>query len=94
VSRPDYVPAAWDSNPPIDRWRGIYDLRDRPGEHLNKITIREMKKLVRNSIFPHARLTIIGFGDQHSFLRLLNPLRHVLFLQEVFHSYVVEEFRK
>ena len=94
VSRPDYVPTMWDSDPPIKRWQGIYDLRDRPGEHLNKITLREMKKLARYAAFPHSRLNILGFGGNHKLLRVLNPLRHIPVLQEVFHSYVVGEFRK
>src|SRR5688500_14154117 len=43
LSRPDYVPNHWDSDPPTERWNGLYNLRDRPGEHLNKLTVREMK---------------------------------------------------
>lgn len=31
VSRPGYVPTRFDSNPPVERWLGLYNLRDRPG---------------------------------------------------------------
>ncbi len=94
VTRPDYVPSRFDSDPPLDRWRGIYNLRDRPGEHLNKITIREMKKLVRYSIFQSGRLTVLGFTAKHPLARLLNPLARIPILQEVWHSTAVCECRK
>jgi len=94
VSRPDYRPTAFDSDPPIERWRGIYNLRDRPGEHLNKITISELKRLVRYTIFRSATMRIVPFGSRNPLVRLLNPLRHVPVLQEVFHSGVVVELMK
>ena len=94
VTEPDYQPTRFDSDPPIERWRGLYDLRDRPGEHLNKLTLREMKKLVRHSIFSETRMTVVGFGRKHPLLRLLDGLRHVPLIQEVYHSLVVVECRK
>ena len=92
ISRPGYEPTRFDSNPPVKRWEGIYNLRDRPGEHLNKITIREIKRLLRYSVFRENHLEIIGFKQFP--LSWVNPLRHVPLLQEVFHSYVVAECRK
>jgi 2-polyprenyl-3-methyl-5-hydroxy-6-metoxy-1,4-benzoquinol methylase len=87
VCQPDYKPTEWDSDPPLARWEGLYDLRDRPGEHLNKITIRQMKKLVRYAPFRRGKVVPIGFRDAR--LRWLNPLRHVPIVNEVFHSAVV-----
>jgi len=92
VSRPDYQPSMWDSDPPIARWEGIYDLRDRPGEYLNKITIRQMKKLVRYSSFPVGTLHVLGFRNPK--FKWLNPLSSIPWIQEVVHSFVVGEFRK
>jgi 2-polyprenyl-3-methyl-5-hydroxy-6-metoxy-1,4-benzoquinol methylase len=94
VSRPEYVPTRFDSDPPVERWRGLYNLRDRPGEHLNKITIREMKKLVNRSIFAYSRLTVLGFNRRHALVRMLNPLTKVPLIQELWHSGVVVECRK
>jgi SAM-dependent methyltransferase len=94
VSQPDYRPGRFDSDPPVERWRGLYNLRDRPGEHLNKITIAEVKKLVRHSIFAENQMTILGFSRPRALAALVNPLRHVPLLQEVFHSYVVVKCRK
>ena len=92
MAQPGYEPTGFDSDPPTKRWEGLYDLRDRPGEHLNKITIREIKKLLRYSIFPYNHMEIVGF--HRAPLSLFNPLRHVPFLQEVFHSYIVVECRR
>jgi hypothetical protein len=94
VSRPDYVPHRFDSDPPIERWRGLYDLRQRPGEYLNKITLREMKKLVHRSPFRTGKMHVIGFGRSSPAVKVLNVLRHVPVIQEAVHSYVVLEFEK
>jgi SAM-dependent methyltransferase len=94
VTEPDYEPTRFDSDPPLERWRGLYDLRDRPGEHLNKLTLRDMKKLVRHSIFSETRMTVIGFGGKHPVLRLIDGLRHLPVIQEAYHSLVVVECRK
>jgi 2-polyprenyl-3-methyl-5-hydroxy-6-metoxy-1,4-benzoquinol methylase len=92
--RPDYVPRRFDSNPPVERWRGLWNLRDRPGEHLNKITIAEIKKLCRHTIFDQARWRIIGFQSRNPILRLCNIFNNVPVLQEMFHSGIVVELRK
>jgi SAM-dependent methyltransferase len=92
ISRPNYQPSMWDSDPPLARWEGIYDLRDRPGEHLNKITIRQMNKLVRYSSFSGRRLHVLGFRNLK--VKWLNPLSKIPWVQEIFHSFVVGEFVK
>jgi SAM-dependent methyltransferase len=89
LSRPNYVPNRFDSSPPTARWDGIYNLRDRPGEHLNKITIREMKRLLRYSPFTRNNLTIVGFSSRHPAAKLINSLRHLPVVQEVCHSIAV-----
>lgn len=94
LRRPDYVPTHWDSDPPTARWDGVYDLRDRPGEHLNKLTVKEMKQLLRYSAFSEATLTVHGFGAGHPMFRVLDPLRHVPWVQEVYHSLAVAECRR
>jgi SAM-dependent methyltransferase len=94
LSRPDYVPNRFDSDPPTARWDGIYDLRDRPGEHLNKLTIREMKRLVRYSPFSRSRLTVLGFGGRRKLFRVLDPLRHLPVVQEAYHSIVIADCQR
>jgi SAM-dependent methyltransferase len=94
LSQPDYVPSRFDSDPPIERWRGLYDLRQRPGEYLNKITLREMKKLIKYSAFRRAGMHVVGFARDNLVVKAVNALRHVPILQEVLHSYIVLEFQK
>ena len=76
VSGPDYVPTRFDSNPPVERLRGIYNLRDRPGEHLNKITIREIKKLVKYSVFERGEITLLPYQRKNRIFRLLEIARN------------------
>jgi 2-polyprenyl-3-methyl-5-hydroxy-6-metoxy-1,4-benzoquinol methylase len=92
VSQPGYVPSMWDSDPPTLRWEGIYDLRDRPGEYLNKVTIGQINKLVRYSTFSRGTLHVVGFRNAK--LRWLNPLARIPWIQEIVHGCVVGEFVK
>jgi 2-polyprenyl-3-methyl-5-hydroxy-6-metoxy-1,4-benzoquinol methylase len=87
VSRPDYRPTMWDSDPPIARWEGVFDLRDRPGEYLNKVTVRQLKKLVKHAPFRRGKVVLLGFRNAR--LRWLNPLRHIPVVNEAVHSAVV-----
>jgi SAM-dependent methyltransferase len=92
VSQPDYRPSRFDSDPPIERWRGIYDLRDRPGEHLNKLTIHQMKRLMRCNVIGPAEMYVYPFG--HPWLRPLRWMSRVPFLQELYHTYFVVRMQK
>lgn len=94
LSQPDYVPSRFDSNPPVERWRGVYDLRQRPGEYLNKITLGEMKKLIAYSPFKRGRMHVAGWNRPSPVFKIANILRHVPVIQEALHSYVVLEFEK
>lgn len=94
LSQPDYIPGRFDSDPPVERWRGIYDLRDRPGEYLNKLTLSKAKKLVRNSIFSDARLFISGPASSRKSFMWINWLAYIPWIQEMFHSYAVVICRK
>jgi 2-polyprenyl-3-methyl-5-hydroxy-6-metoxy-1,4-benzoquinol methylase len=89
VSAPDYTCSRFDSRPPVRRWEGICNLRDRPGEHLNKITIREIRKTVRHSPFAESRVHVVPY--QNSSLRPFRFLSRIPVVQEMFHSAVVGE---
>jgi 2-polyprenyl-3-methyl-5-hydroxy-6-metoxy-1,4-benzoquinol methylase len=92
VSRPGYHPTRFDSDPPIERWRGIYDLRDRPGEHLNKLTLADVRKLLRHNIFGPGHLELWPISNRLGwFFRLLIRLP---LLDELFHSLFVVRLDK
>lgn len=91
LARPDYRPTMWDSDPPTARWEGVYDLRDRPGEYLNKITIRQIRKLVRYAPFRGGKVLVVGYQNR---FRWLAFLRHAPIINEAFHSRVVGVLEK
>lgn len=82
-----YRRTEWDSDPPVARWEGVTSLSDRPGEYLNRITVRGMRKAMRSSRFGGGELQVAGFsGFDRPVLRVLNLLARVPVVQEGFHS--------
>lgn len=87
LKAPYYRRTMWDSEPPDKRWEGVRDLCDRPGEYLNKITVRGMKKAIRASRYEEGRLRVAGFSWQRApVFRCLNFLARVPGVQEMYHS--------
>jgi SAM-dependent methyltransferase len=66
LSRPDYRPTRFDSNPPVERWRGLHDLRDRPGEYLKQADAREDAR-------PHAQRHLRRGEDARGRVRAEEP---------------------
>ncbi len=83
-----YRPGYWDSDPPWRRWEGVDDLRDRPGEHLNKVTIHQLRRDLKSLPFRERELRVVGFR-RGGILRSLNLMSHVPLLREFWHSYLV-----
>jgi SAM-dependent methyltransferase len=94
ASRPDYVPGRFDSNPPIERWRDVYNLRDRPGEYLNKISLAEIKRLTRHTIFRDASMHVIPFQRPGLIGAIASAAARTPILQELLHSGVVVKLVK
>ncbi|MFO1507427.1 MAG: class I SAM-dependent methyltransferase [Lysobacterales bacterium] len=92
--QPWYRPVRHDSDPPVRRWEWIYDLADRPGEHLNKITLAEVSKLLKYSKFSRTALHVYGIGQGSRIGRFTAPLARVPLLREMFHGYFVVECHK
>jgi SAM-dependent methyltransferase len=87
LQTPFYVPTMWDSVPPVARWEGVTDLGERPGEHLNRITIRGMRDAVQRSRFGGGQLRVTGFSfGRRPWLRWMNILAAVPGIQEAYHS--------
>ncbi len=87
VSLPDYEPTRWDSVPPVARWANVHDLRDRPGEYLNKVTIRGLRRAMKQSRFGEGKLRVQGFSwRQRPWMRWLNVLARIPGIQEVYHG--------
>ncbi|MEZ6075660.1 MAG: class I SAM-dependent methyltransferase [Pirellulaceae bacterium] len=90
VAQPYYVASMWDSNPPALRWQGCNSLHDRPGEYLNKFTIRKFRKAMAASEFSKWELKTEGFSaTSHRVLACFNFLTRIPLVQEVYHSVVL-----
>lgn len=85
-----YISSIWDKNGNLrDRWEGISDLRDRPGEYINKLTIRDIRNICKNSPFEIQEFNVLGYrGRTCKWSRVLAPLAKIPLLNEFFHSYV------
>ena len=99
VTQPSYTPGRFDSDPPIERWRGLYSMNHRPGEYLNKITIATFRKAARYSLFEESMVTVLPMGAWSGKAGTLGGrVAHVLaklpLFEELFHSAIVGEFRR
>jgi 2-polyprenyl-3-methyl-5-hydroxy-6-metoxy-1,4-benzoquinol methylase len=84
---PWYVPTMWDSIPPVARWVGVQDLKNRPGEYLNKITLRGIRQAMNKSQFGGGQLRVAGFSwNGKPWLRWLNILARIPGIREAYHS--------
>ena len=95
VVQPYYQPSQWDSDPPLLRWQNVHSLHDRPGEYLNKTTIRGFRRAMRESRFEQSQLSAAGFSPtRHRRLAHLNFLAKVPLVQEIYHSAVFGRLTK
>lgn len=92
VSSPYYIPTQWDSAPPVARYEGIEDLRDRPGEALNKYSIAAFERLVYSLPFDEVDFRVLG--PHRAPLRYLNGLTRIPGLREIWHNYIVATLTK
>jgi SAM-dependent methyltransferase len=91
----DYEATVWDRLEGLDRWDGVRSLRDRPGEPLNLLSLRAIRRVLRESPFQVTRFRVHGFGRRTSALaRLLAPAARIPGLNELLHSYYTAVLRK
>jgi SAM-dependent methyltransferase len=88
IRDPMYAPYYWDRLQGLDRWDRVRTLRDRPGEPLNMLSLRAVRKVLQASPFDVARFEIHGYsGRRFSGARVFSPLAKIPVLRELFHSY-------
>jgi hypothetical protein len=88
VRDPNYKPNVWDELEGIDRWDHVQTLRDRPGEPLNMLSLRRVKKVLHKSEFGFINFQAHGFGGTRSkLLYRLRVLSKLPVLDELMHSY-------
>ncbi|MGH7139749.1 MAG: class I SAM-dependent methyltransferase [Pirellulales bacterium] len=85
---PGYQPNHWERLEGLDRWDGIETLKDRPGEPLNMLSLRGVRRVMAASPLVVRRFQVYGFaGRRLRCARLLSGAAQLPLLDEVFHSY-------
>ena len=85
---PGYTATVWERMEGLGRWDSVTTLRDRPGEPLNMLSLRQIRRVMKASPFELRQFRVYGFsGKAHSLAPLLSPLAKLPVLQELFHSY-------
>jgi SAM-dependent methyltransferase len=85
---PRYVPNDWERREGLGRWDKVTTLKDRPGEPLNMLSLRQIRRVLKDSSFELLQFRVFGFsGRANKLARLLSPLSKVPVLRELVHSY-------
>lgn len=88
VRAPGYVPNFWEKTEGIGRWDPIETLKDRPGEPLNMLSLRAVRKCLRGCPFEMSQFRVHGFsGRSNPLARPFSILSKIPVLNELFHSY-------
>lgn len=95
IREPGYVPNQWEQAEGITRWDGITTLKDRPGEPLNMLSLRAIRRILSASPLEVLSFRTFGFsGRVVPAAGLLSLLAQVPIVQEVFHSYYTAVLRR
>ncbi len=85
---PGYTATVWERMEGLGRWDSVTTLRDRPGEPLNMLSLRKIRRVMKASPFEVRQFRVYGFsGKGNRLAPLLSPLAKVPVLQELMHSY-------
>ena len=85
---PSYKPGIWDQIEGLDRWDKVSTLKERPGEPLNMLSLRQIHRILKDSPFKVRSFDIHEFsGNTNKLASLIAPLAKLPILQELFHSY-------
>jgi 2-polyprenyl-3-methyl-5-hydroxy-6-metoxy-1,4-benzoquinol methylase len=88
IHQPDYSPNVWERLEGLGRWDKVQTLKDRPGEPLNMLSLRQVRKIFRQSPFELTAFEIFGFsGRTNALARSVSSLAKIPMLREFFHSY-------
>jgi hypothetical protein len=91
---PDFAPTPWDDIDGVDRWDKVTTLKDRPGEPLNMLNLRQIRWILEESAFEVLEFKTWPFSGQRSRIaRLLGPLSQLAVTREFFHSYYTATLR-
>jgi SAM-dependent methyltransferase len=86
IRDPSYVPNVWERAEGLTRWDGVESLKDRPGEPLNMLSLRGVRRVLEASPFSW-EFEVHGFsGEANPLAKWASLLSKVPWINEVFHS--------
>ena len=92
---PAYIPSVWDELDGLDRWDKVATLKDRPGEPLNMLSLRQIRRILRHTDLVLEEYKVRGYcGPHHLLGSVLRGLSRLPVAQELFHSYYTAILRK
>jgi SAM-dependent methyltransferase len=88
IREPGYQKNVWEQSEGIERWDNVNTLRERPGEPLNMLSLRKVRKILQASEFQNIQFKVHGFsGARSKLLHRLRSLSRLPLLDELLHSY-------
>jgi SAM-dependent methyltransferase len=88
IHAPQYVPNVWERLEGLGRWDHVHTVKDRPGEPLNMLGLRQVRKVFQKCPFELTQFQVFGFsGKVNPLARPVSFLARVPVLREFFHSY-------
>ena len=88
IREPGYQKNVWEQLEGVERWDNVHTLRERPGEPLNMLILRKVRKIVQASEFHSIQFKVHGFsGARSKLLYWLRSLSRLPLLDELLHSY-------
>lgn len=85
---PGYVPNVWERMEGLGRWDHVTTLKDRPGEPLNMLSLRRIRRVLKDSPLDLVRFRVFGFsGRRHKIAAAASWLARLPVLNELLHSY-------
>jgi SAM-dependent methyltransferase len=95
IHEPDYVANYWEQTEGLSRWDNVQTLKDRPGEPLNMLSLRQVRQLLSKSPFELTRFEVFGFsGKTNPLARSASFLSKIPVAREICHSYYTIQLTK
>jgi SAM-dependent methyltransferase len=95
IHEPGYVANYWEQTEGLGRWDNVTTLKDRPGEPLNMLSLRQIRQLLGKSPFELKRFEVFGFSGKTNVLaRSVSFLSKIPVAREICHSYYTIQLTK
>jgi SAM-dependent methyltransferase len=95
IHEPGYAANFWERTEGLGRWDEVRTLKDRPGEPLNMLSLRQVRRVLAESPFEVEEFAVFGFsGRTNAIARCVSFLSRVPVVRELCHSYYTVRLKK